>query len=112
MKGGHYRGTVRCDRSLALPSRMTIEEVNLLAVGVAFLFGALDFFVSILELISEIAKIISFSFRLFGNIFAGEVMLLVLASLAATAARSLYAPSTSAIGGPTRRSCQLIAWPS
>ena len=47
----------------------------------AFMFGAIDFFVSILELISEIAKIISFSFRLFGNIFAGEVMLLVLASL-------------------------------
>jgi F-type H+-transporting ATPase subunit a len=47
----------------------------------AFAFGAIDFFVGILELISEFAKIISFSFRLFGNIFAGEVMLLVLASL-------------------------------
>jgi F-type H+-transporting ATPase subunit a len=47
----------------------------------AFMFGAIDFFVGILELISEFAKIISFSFRLFGNIFAGEVMLLVLASL-------------------------------
>ncbi len=47
----------------------------------AFLFGAIDFFVGILETISEFAKIISFSFRLFGNIFAGEVMLLVLASL-------------------------------
>jgi F-type H+-transporting ATPase subunit a len=46
-----------------------------------FMFGAIDFFVGILELISEFAKIISFSFRLFGNIFAGEVMLLVLASL-------------------------------
>jgi F-type H+-transporting ATPase subunit a len=47
----------------------------------AFMFGAIDFFVGVLELISEFAKIISFSFRLFGNIFAGEVMLLVLASL-------------------------------
>lgn len=36
------------------------------------------FFVGILELISEVAKIISFSFRLFGNIFAGEVLLLVI----------------------------------
>lgn len=36
------------------------------------------FFVGILELIAEIAKIISFSFRLFGNIFAGEVLLLVM----------------------------------
>ncbi|MFH1430628.1 MAG: F0F1 ATP synthase subunit A [Candidatus Uhrbacteria bacterium] len=39
------------------------------------------FFVGILELVSEFAKIISFSFRLFGNIFAGEVLLLVVASL-------------------------------
>ena len=34
-------------------------------------------FVGLLELIAEIAKIISFSFRLFGNIFAGEVLLTV-----------------------------------
>lgn len=34
-------------------------------------------FVGLLELTGEIAKIISFSFRLFGNIFAGEVLLLV-----------------------------------
>lgn len=39
------------------------------------------FFVGILELFSELAKIISFSFRLFGNIFAGEVLLLVVAFL-------------------------------
>ncbi|MCR4439825.1 MAG: F0F1 ATP synthase subunit A [bacterium] len=47
----------------------------------AVAFGAIDFMVGILEAISEVAKVISFSFRLFGNIFAGEVMLLVLASL-------------------------------
>jgi F-type H+-transporting ATPase subunit a len=39
-------------------------------------------FVGILELVSEIAKIISFSFRLFGNIFAGEVLLIVMLNLA------------------------------
>ena len=39
------------------------------------------FFVGILELIAELAKIISFSFRLFGNIFAGEVLLIVMFSL-------------------------------
>ncbi|MEX0895755.1 MAG: F0F1 ATP synthase subunit A [Patescibacteria group bacterium] len=39
------------------------------------------FFVGILELISEFAKIISFAFRLFGNIFAGEVLLVVLTAL-------------------------------
>jgi F-type H+-transporting ATPase subunit a len=44
-------------------------------------WGLIGIFVSILELISEIAKIISFSFRLFGNVFAGEVLLLVMAFL-------------------------------
>lgn len=38
-------------------------------------------FVGILELISEFSKMISFSFRLFGNIFAGEVLLLVISFL-------------------------------
>lgn len=38
-------------------------------------------FVGILEIISEFAKVISFSFRLFGNIFAGEVLLTVMAFL-------------------------------
>ncbi len=39
------------------------------------------FFVGILEIVSEVAKIISFTFRLFGNIFAGEVLLIVIAAL-------------------------------
>lgn len=39
------------------------------------------FFVGLLELISEVAKVVSFSFRLFGNIFAGEVLLIVVAAL-------------------------------
>ncbi len=38
-------------------------------------------FVGILELIAEFAKIISFTFRLFGNIFAGEVLLVVISFL-------------------------------
>ncbi len=43
--------------------------------------GAIGFFVGLIELISEFARIISFTFRLFGNIFAGEVVLLVMAFL-------------------------------
>lgn len=39
-------------------------------------------FVGILELVSEFAKMISFSFRLFGNIFAGEILLMVISFLA------------------------------
>jgi F-type H+-transporting ATPase subunit a len=37
----------------------------------------ISFFVGILELIGEFAKILSLSFRLFGNIFAGEVLMSV-----------------------------------
>jgi F-type H+-transporting ATPase subunit a len=47
----------------------------------AFAMGLIDIFIGIVELISEIAKVISFSFRLFGNIFAGEVLLGVMAFL-------------------------------
>jgi len=42
------------------------------------LSNPINFFVGILEVISEISKLISFSFRLFGNIFAGEVLLTVM----------------------------------
>ncbi|MDQ5927943.1 MAG: F-type H+-transporting ATPase subunit a, partial [Patescibacteria group bacterium] len=40
------------------------------------------FFIGIIELVSEVAKMISFSFRLFGNVFAGEVLLAIIAFLA------------------------------
>lgn len=40
-------------------------------------------FVGILELISEFARILAFGFRLFGNIFAGEIVLATMAFLAA-----------------------------
>lgn len=43
--------------------------------------GVVGIFVGILELISEFARILSFGFRLFGNIFAGEVLLGVMAFL-------------------------------
>ncbi len=43
--------------------------------------GPIEFFLGVLELISEFAKILSFAFRLFGNIFAGEVLLTVIAFL-------------------------------
>jgi len=39
--------------------------------------GAIDAFVGILEFISETVRLISFSFRLFGNMFAGEVVILI-----------------------------------
>ena len=43
--------------------------------------GIIDIFVGLLELLSEFIKIVAFTFRLFGNIFAGEVMLMVIVFL-------------------------------
>ncbi len=39
------------------------------------------FFTGIIETVSEFSKIVSFSFRLFGNIFAGEVIIAIMAFL-------------------------------
>jgi F-type H+-transporting ATPase subunit a len=44
-------------------------------------FGLIDFAVGFLELILEFAKILSFSFRLFGNIFAGALLLSIVGAL-------------------------------
>jgi F-type H+-transporting ATPase subunit a len=46
------------------------------------IFGVIDAFVGILELVSEFIRIISFTFRLFGNMTAGEVLILIVAFLA------------------------------
>ncbi|HUS85009.1 MAG TPA: FoF1 ATP synthase subunit a [Anaerolineales bacterium] len=50
----------------------------------------LDIFVGLLELVAEFAKIISFSFRLFGNIFAGAVLLFVIGSLVPVLVQSVF----------------------
>lgn len=47
----------------------------------ALLVAIIEFFVGIIEVFSEIAKMVSLSLRLYGNIFAGEVLLTVIASL-------------------------------
>jgi F-type H+-transporting ATPase subunit a len=46
------------------------------------LFGAIDIFVGGLEFLSEIIRIVSFTFRLFGNMTAGEILLLMIGFLA------------------------------
>lgn len=53
-------------------------------------FGVIDFGVGILETVSEFSKILSFSFRLFGNIFAGSVLLFVIGSLVPVFAQSIF----------------------
>ncbi len=81
--------------ALALISVVMTQVIGIRAQGMAYftkfwntstlfskpIFGAIDFGVGLLELISEFSKILSFAFRLFGNIFAGSVMLFVLGAL-------------------------------
>jgi F-type H+-transporting ATPase subunit a len=43
--------------------------------------GPVDAFAGALEIVGELSKIVSLSFRLFGNIFAGEVLLTIIAFL-------------------------------
>jgi F-type H+-transporting ATPase subunit a len=50
---------------------------------IAILTAFVEFIVGIIEIFSEFAKIASLSLRLFGNIFAGEVLMTVIASLVA-----------------------------
>ena len=69
------------------------KYVNLKALGGIFtkvrkdpavlVVAPVTFFVGVLELIGEFAKIASLSFRLFGNVFAGEVLLLSMSALLA-----------------------------
>jgi len=61
-----------------------LDIVRSLRKGTISIFVAcIEFVVGLIEIISEIAKIFSLSLRLFGNVFAGEVLLTVLAGLIA-----------------------------
>ncbi len=53
---------------------------------IAILVALVEFVVGLIELLTEFAKIASLSLRLFGNIFAGEILTTVIASLFAFAA--------------------------
>ena len=67
------------------------KYVNIKALGSIFtkvlkdptvlIVAPITFFVGLLELLGELAKIASLSFRLFGNVFAGEVLLASMAAI-------------------------------
>jgi F-type H+-transporting ATPase subunit a len=81
--------------SLALLTMVMVQVYGFRALGLGYLgkfvavkrlrqgnlMGLLDMFVGALESVSEVSKIISFAFRLFGNIFAGQVLLFVMGFL-------------------------------
>jgi F-type H+-transporting ATPase subunit a len=64
----------------ALGGRYFFKFVNIPALRTGPM-GYMLFVVGFLELISEISRILSFTFRLLGNIFAGGVLLFVMTSL-------------------------------
>ncbi|MEI7741886.1 MAG: F0F1 ATP synthase subunit A [bacterium] len=48
---------------------------------VGFLVAIVELGVGLIEIVSELAKVLSLSLRLFGNVFAGEVLMAVMAGL-------------------------------
>ena len=80
--------------TLALISFVMIQYIGFKALGIGYLtkffnfgtlfkspLGGIDVAVGLLELIGDFAKILSFSFRLLGNIFAGSILLFVMSFL-------------------------------
>src|SRR3990170_5926654 len=71
------------------------KYVNLKVLGEIFtkirreptiiIVAPITFFVGLIEIVGEFAKVASLSFRLFGNVFAGEVLLVSMAALVAYA---------------------------
>jgi F-type H+-transporting ATPase subunit a len=60
--------------------------------------GIVDFVVGLLEIVSELGRLVSFSFRLFGNIFAGSVLLAVFAFLLPVVSGILFIPFEIFVG--------------
>lgn len=75
--------------ALALISFFAIQTFGIITISAAkyakkfinISKNPINTFVGLIELIGEFSKIISLSFRLFGNVFAGEVLLIVIAFL-------------------------------
>ncbi len=106
LEGGHLKaaflrpaGTdLNMPLALALVSFVFVESLGIRAFGLHYFgkfirlnsllkgqifTGIIDLFVGLLELVSELVRVISFTFRLFGNMLAGEILLLVSAFLVA-----------------------------
>lgn len=65
---------INLDVLLSIPKKISADPMILVTAPIHFLVG-------IFEIIGEFAKIASLSFRLFGNVFAGEVLLMSMAAL-------------------------------
>lgn len=81
--------------ALALVAVLAVQVVGFRALGFGYLkkffnfgnvfkkpvFGVIDMFMGLLELVSELSRVLSFAFRLFGNMFAGIVLVSVVGAL-------------------------------
>ena len=80
--------------ALALVTMTVVQIWGFRALGFRYLFkfinipalnrgpiGIIEFLAGILEIISELSRVISFAFRLLGNIFAGTVLIFVMSNL-------------------------------
>ncbi len=69
--------------------RYIFRYFNVLSLFSRPFFGVMDFIVGLLEIISQFSLILSFSFRLFGNMFAGMVLLFLVSAMAPVFAPAL-----------------------
>lgn len=85
-----FRGTtsdINTTLGLAIISAIATHMLSVKIVGIKdylsrfFSLNPLNLFIGLLEIVSEITKVVSLSFRLFGNIFAGEVVLAKISSI-------------------------------
>lgn len=74
--------------ALSIIATVIIQYYGIAFLGVKGYLGKffnfrspIDFVLGLLEIISEFSRVLSFSFRLYGNIFAGEVLLAIIAFL-------------------------------
>ena len=70
----HFNKFVNLKALAAIPANVTKDPTIVLV-------NPIKIFVGLIEIIGEIAKVASLSFRLFGNIFAGEVLLASMAAI-------------------------------
>jgi len=90
--------------ALAIVAVIAVQYAGFKSQGMAYLtkfwnvkhffskpiFGFIDWAVGLLEIVSEISKILSFAFRLFGNLFAGAVLIFVMGSLVPIFAPAMF----------------------
>jgi len=72
----HFNKFININAFLEIPKKILKEPTIILV-------NPIKAFVGIVEVVGEIAKVASLSFRLFGNIFAGEVLLASMAAMVA-----------------------------